>query len=188
MLVGARGYARQVPFTPFHFGPGLLGKGFAARWYSWSAFIASNVIIDFESFYYLQRQDYPVHRKLHTFVGASMVGVATAVLLLGLRRVLPSLRTRLEKRPPTVRAEATTLGIVVGAMAGALSHPVLDGLMHPDIEPFQPWTSENPLRGLIGRGELHVGCLLAGLVGAILAAIWWAREQGIARVTDRHDE
>ncbi len=166
-----------MPFTPFHFGPGLLGKGLAARWYSWSAFVASNVIIDCESLYYLERHEYPVHRQLHTFVGASIVGIVTACLLLGLRRVLPTLRTSLERRTPTVRAEATRLGIVVGAMAGALSHPILDGLMHPDIEPFQPWTAKNPLRGLVGVEELHLACLLAGLVGAILIVTWIARER-----------
>ena len=34
-----------MPFTPFHFGPGLLGKGLAPRSYSWSAFVAINVVI-----------------------------------------------------------------------------------------------------------------------------------------------
>jgi hypothetical protein len=48
--------------------------------------------------------------------------------------------------------------------------------MHRDIEPFQPWTAENPLRGLIGLEELHLGCLVAGLVGAALVAIWRARD------------
>jgi len=163
-----------VPFTPYHFGPGLLGKGLAARWYSWTAFVASNVVIDCESFYHLVRHDYPVHRQLHTFLGAALAGVATACVLLCIRRVL---RVRLATRAPTIRAEATTLGIAVGAMAGALSHPLLDGFMHPDIEPFQPWTAENPLRGLISVESLELGCLLAGLVGAVLVGIWLAYER-----------
>jgi hypothetical protein len=158
-----------VPFTPFHFGPGLLGKGLVARWYSWTAFVVSNVIIDCESLYYLARHEYPVHRQLHTFVGAALVGVATAGLLIAIRR--PRLGAWLDAHRPIVRAEGTTLGIVVGAMVGALSHPLLDGLMHPDIEPFQPWTADNPLRNLVAIDALHLGCVAAGIVGAILVAI-----------------
>ena len=166
-----------VPFTPFHFGPGLLGKGLAARWYSWTAFVASNVVIDCESLYYLQRDEYPIHRKLHTFVGAAIVGIATACVLLGVRHLLPRLRARLDERAPTVRAEGSVVGIVVGAMVGALSHPLLDGIMHPDIEPFQPWTAANPLYGVVGLGALHLGCLAAGVLGAVLVAIWRKRER-----------
>jgi len=160
-----------VPVTPFHFGPGLLGKGLAPRSYSWSAFVASNVIIDCESFYYLVHHEYPVHRQLHTFVGAAVVGVVTAALLVGVVRVVPKLRAWFERKSPIMRAEGTPLGICVGAMVGALSHPLLDGVMHADIEPFQPWTAENPLHGLIGLGALHLGCLLAGLVGLILLIV-----------------
>jgi hypothetical protein len=165
-----------VPFTPYHFGPGLLGKGLAARWFSWTAFVASNVVIDCESFYYLEQRAYPVHRQLHTFVGAALIGVATACVLLGVRRVVPKLRAWLHALPPTARAEGSPLGIVVGAMAGALSHPVLDGIMHGDIEPFQPWTAANPLHGLLAVDVLQFGCVLAGVVGAVLVAIWRARE------------
>ncbi len=170
-------HARDVPFTPFHFGPGLLGKGLAPRCYSFTAFVVSNLIIDCEPLYYLARHDYPVHRRLHTFVGAALIGIATALMLLGLR-LLPRARPWLEARTPVIRAEGAPLGIIVGAMAGALSHPFLDGLMHADIEPFQPWTAENPLRGLVGLEALHVGCLLAGVVGILLLAIRRARERG----------
>ena len=160
-----------MPVTPFHFGPGLLGKGLAPRRYSWSAFVASNVIIDCESFYYLVRHEYPVHRQLHTFLGAALVGVATALLVVGLVRVAPRLRAWFARQSPIVRAEGTPLGICVGAMVGALSHPLLDGVMHPDIEPFQPWTAANPLHGLISLSALHLGCLLAGVVGLILVIV-----------------
>jgi hypothetical protein len=166
-----------VPFTPFHFGPGLLGKGVAARWYSWTAFVASNVIIDCESFYYIARHENPVHRRLHTFVGASLVGAATTFLLLGLRRLLPTVRSWLLTRSPVVRSEGTPLGIIVGAMVGALSHPVLDGLMHPDIEPLQPWSAANPLQGLVGLGQLHAGCVVAGILGAVLIVVWCVCER-----------
>jgi hypothetical protein len=165
-----------VPFTPFHFGPGLLAKGIAARWCSWTAFVASNVLIDVESFYYLMQGAWPVHRRLHTFVGAAIVGIATAGLLLGARAVMPRIRRRLETSRPTIRAEATLLGIVVGAMLGALSHPLLDGIMHADIEPLRPWRSGNPLHELIGLGNLHLACIASALAGLVLVYVWRWRE------------
>lgn len=164
-----------MPITPFHFGPGLLGKGFAARWYSWTAFVAANVGIDFESLYYLSRDEWPVHRQLHTFLGAGVMGIVTALLLIGARALVPALHGRLQAASPAVRAEVSTVGIVVGAMVGALSHPVLDGLMHHDIEPLQPWSAHNPLRGLVELGVLHRGCMIAGLVGAGLLLVVWRR-------------
>ncbi|HVK86504.1 MAG TPA: DUF4184 family protein [Kofleriaceae bacterium] len=172
-----------MPFTPFHFGPGLVGKGLAPRWYSWTAFVASNVIIDVESLYYLQQHAYPVHRQLHTFLGAALFGLATAGVLLGMRRLLPNVRSWLDARSPTIRAEAAPLGIVVGAMVGALSHPVLDGLMHADIQPLQPWSDANPLLGLVGLEALHTGCMAAGVVGALLVLIWLVRERRGSRAS-----
>jgi hypothetical protein len=154
-----------VPITPFHFGPGLLAKGIAPRRVSWSAFAVSNVVIDIESLYYLRQHAAHVHRQLHTFAGAALVGIATTLVLLAIPRAW------LARRSPIFRAEGTVGGIAIGAMSGALSHPILDGIMHGDIEPFQPWTAANPLHGLIGLGALHLGCILAGVIGLILVII-----------------
>jgi membrane-bound metal-dependent hydrolase YbcI (DUF457 family) len=141
-------------------------KGVAARVFSWTAFVASNIVIDFESLYYLERNEWPVHRKLHTFVGAGIVGVAVAIALIAVVAVLP--RRWFEGWSTARRAEVSRAGIVSGALVGALSHPVLDGIMHSDIEPFQPWTAANPLHGVVGLAALHLGCLIAGVVGLVL--------------------
>src|SRR5262252_2406583 len=67
-----------MPFTPYHFGPGLFVKGLAARWFSWIAFVAVQVVIDCETLYYLERREYPIHRTLHTFLGGTLAGLAVA--------------------------------------------------------------------------------------------------------------
>jgi len=153
-----------VPVTPFHFGPGLFGKALLPRWWSWTAFCASNVAIDVEPLYYMTRGEPPLHRQLHTFLGAGLAGLAVAIVLVAMSRI-PPLRAWFASRSPALRAEGTPLGIAVGALAGALSHPVLDGIMHHDIEPFAPWTAANPLQGLIGLRALHLACVAAGLIG-----------------------
>lgn len=178
--------ASSLPFTPFHFGPGLLAKSLLPCWFSWSAFVTSNVVIDVESLYYLTRNEHPVHRQLHTFVGAALAGLATIALLLGARRLLRGLRARLDAATPSLRAEGSPVGIVVGAMAGALTHPVFDGVMHGDIEPFQPWTAANPLHRALDLQALHLGCLIAGAAGCALLAISAFRgREGAARCAPR---
>ncbi|HBB87763.1 MAG TPA: hypothetical protein DC047_09130 [Blastocatellia bacterium] len=165
-----------MPFTPYHFGPGLLVKGIAARWYSWTAFVATQIVIDCETLYYLSRREYPLHRTLHTFVGATIVGVATAVTLMAAKwlaqRTAPGFVDSLRSRRASIRAESSTIGLLVGGLVGGLTHPLLDGLMHRDIRPFLPWSDSNPLLGVIGIEALHTGCEVAGLVGLPLVGIW----------------
>jgi hypothetical protein len=165
-----------MPFTPYHFGPGLLVKGIAARWYSWTAFVAAQIVIDCETLYYLSRHQYPLHRRLHTFVGATIVGVATAAVLIAIKwfaqHAVPRFASSLHFRRPSMQAEATTTGLLVGGFVGGATHPLLDGLMHLDIRPFEPWTESNPLLGVIGIEALHTGCEIAGVAGLVLVGIW----------------
>ena len=165
-----------MPFTPYHFGPGLLVKGIAARWYSWTAFVAAQIAIDCETLYYLIRHEYPLHRRLHTFVGAAIVGVATAVSLMGVKwlaqRTAPRLMDSFRSRRPSVQAESSTTGLLVGGLVGGVTHPLLDGLMHTDIKPLLPWTESNPLLGVVGVEELHLVCEIAGLIGLVLVGVW----------------
>jgi membrane-bound metal-dependent hydrolase YbcI (DUF457 family) len=170
-----------MPFTPFHFGPGLLVKGVAPRWFSWTAFVGTQVVIDCETLYYLLRDEYPVHRVLHTFLGASLAGLGTALAMFGgtvfLPRLAPGLAVWFRRPNPMARAECSAVGIFIGGIIGGASHPLLDGLMHRDIRPFAPWSDANPLLGAVGLDTLHVACIAAGVVGLILVCIWLRRER-----------
>lgn len=166
-----------MPFTPFHLGPGLLMKGAAPGRFSWTAFAAAQVLIDCETLYYIVQRQYPLHRELNTFVGATSAGLATAVILLGLRRLAPGPSGRLESFPSVLRSEASTAGIIAGGLIGGASHPFLDGLMHGDIKPFAPWTDANPLLGMVGLDALHLGCTAAALIGAALIWARWNRDR-----------
>lgn len=164
-----------MPFTPFHFGPGLLVKGLVPDRFSWTAFVSAQVLIDCETLYYILGRQYPLHRELHTFVGATSAGLAGALMLLGLRRLAAEPLGRLEAFAPSLRSEASKAGIIAGGLAGGASHPFLDGLMHSDIRPFAPWTDANPLLGAIGLDSLHLGCLAAALAGTALIWARWGR-------------
>jgi hypothetical protein len=169
-----------MPFTPFHFGPGLLVKGLAARWFSWIAFAVVQIVIDCETLYYMLRHEYPIHRSLHTFVCATLAGLATAGFILACRwfvlRVKPGIAVSLGERWPSLRSESSTAGILAGGIIGGASHPLLDGPMHADIRPFMPWTSANPLLGAVDLGTLHVGCLAMGVIGFMAVGVWLYRD------------
>jgi membrane-bound metal-dependent hydrolase YbcI (DUF457 family) len=170
-----------LPVTPFHFGPGLALKGAAAPVFSWSAFAAAQVVIDCETIYYMVSGEYPVHRFFHSFLGAAVAGLVTAVLFLVIvhasfisfpRLIVPLTTTA------TARGEISSLGALLGGLTGGLSHPLLDGIMHPDVRPFMPWTDYNPFLGLIGLAPLHLAYIASAIFGGIGLALWNRRSKG----------
>jgi hypothetical protein len=168
-----------LPFTPFHLGPGLALKGVAAPVFSWSAFAAAQVVIDCETLYHLAHEEYPVHRFFHSFLGATAAGCAAAMVWLVIVRAsalgFPRLIRPLVGSTSTGRGEFSSLGVALGGFAGGLSHPFLDGLMHPDVRPFMPWSDHNPFLGLIGVVPLHLACVAAALLGAVCVTLWRVR-------------
>jgi hypothetical protein len=153
-----------VPVTPFHFGWGLLFKGMAPARTSLLSFVAAQVVIDLETAFHLLRGEWPIHRALHTFVLATPVGLATGLLVWCAGRGL----VRLGQRWPT---EFRLVPALVGGGLGGLTHPLLDGVMHSDIQPLAPFTARNPLYLAIGLGWLHGLCVAAAIVGALLWSI-----------------
>lgn len=171
-----------MPFTPFHFGPGLLLKGLAPKQLSWTSFAAAQVVIDCETLFHLARHEYPIHRELHTFIGATLAGLATTCLLLGVRRIAPGVVRQSARWKSVLRSEISHRGILVGGVIGGASHPLLDGLMHPDIRPFAPWTDANPLLGMVELSTLHIVCVLAGIAGV---GLMWMRLHRECRLVDK---
>ena len=161
-----------MPFTPFHFGPGLFGKSLAPQWFSMATFASVQVVIDVETLYHILNGDNVLHRELHTFVGATIAGLVTSALILAALSV--SKRVELGSRllAWTARtglgAEIRPAAVVVGGIVGGATHPFFDGLMHRDIRPFRPFSDLNPLLGLVDVGLLHAGCIAAGALGVAI--------------------
>lgn len=172
-----------MPFTPFHFGPGLLLKSLSPRHFSFTAFVATQVVIDCETLYYLAQNAYPVHRTLHTLVGATAAGLGTSALLIGGKRIANRLAHTGSRKAydPIVVAETSTNGILTGGVLGGLSHSVLDSIMHRDVRPFGPWSSDNPFLDVIGLGTLHTLCVLSGLIGLLVMGRMLSEARGRAR-------
>jgi membrane-bound metal-dependent hydrolase YbcI (DUF457 family) len=156
-----------MPFTPFHFGPGLALAG-ASRWIDFWAFCAANVLIDLESGWHLWRHEFPVHRFFHSFLGATLVIVPAAAL--ALLAAVTARRIGLVRGPRRTSASARA-ATIIGAALGAWSHVVLDAIMHGDMRPLAPWSATNPLLGLLSLEQLHNACLVAGAAGVVLLGI-----------------
>jgi len=153
-----------VPVTPFHFGPGVLFHAVAPRKISFIAFVAANCITDIESVYNVLRGNFPVHRFLHTFVGAALVAAMTVALFMAMRRLARNIRL-----PNWFEWQQLTLpAVIVGALLGSYSHIVLDGIMHADMRPFAPWSDDNPFLHFVSLGTLHLACIALGIAGALL--------------------
>ena len=150
-----------MPVTPFHFGPGALIHALAPKHISFLAFCASNVAMDFEPLYYMLTHQYPLHRFLHTYIGATLAFVATAALF----SVVLKIASKCKVPDPLQLQKLTRQAIILGAAAGAYSHIVFDSVMHSDIEPHAPFSSANGLHRIVSLSTLHDFCLLAGLVG-----------------------
>jgi hypothetical protein len=155
-----------MPVTPFHFGPGVLAKALLPASVSLTVFALVQVVIDLESAYYLfVVRQWPVHRWAHTFLWATVIGLAVGAAIAAAARYFS---------PTTSPGQGwwwSDLGVrqcLVGGLLGGASHPLLDGIMHWDIQPLRPWSTANPLLGLVGVGALHLFCIVAGVSGLIL--------------------
>ncbi len=166
-----------MPFTPFHFGVGLLGKGVAPARLSLTAFILSQVLIDIETAYFLfVAHESPLHRWAHTFLASAAIGLGVGVITWWAAALVRRCGLRLH-----MGSEAGLLPALAGGALGGITHPLLDGVMHADIRPFMPFAAENPLLGLIGLTQLHLLCVLAAFAGLILLVV---RSGGAASVHD----
>jgi len=157
----------SMPFTPFHFGPGAALHALLPRRLSFLAFCAANVLTDVEPLYYMLTRQHPVHRFLHTCIGAGVTTVAIVLAFLLARRAaarfhLPDLFAWHALEPPQV---------LLGAATGAGTHVLLDSVMHADVRPFAPFSAANPLLHAVSVPQLHGLCIALGAVGVAILAI-----------------
>ena len=154
-----------MPFTPFHFGPGVAVHAAAPKYVSFLAFAAANVFTDVEPLYFMMTGQFPLHRFLHTYVGATFMWLAIAALFLGLRGFISAVLAALGWR------QLNLTQVAAGAALGSYSHIVLDSIIHADIRPLAPFSDANVLYQLISLSALHVFCILAGVFGLFLLGV-----------------
>ncbi len=170
-----------MPFTPFHFGPGAFLKACLAGYFSFTLFVFTQVIIDLESLYYLAQGDWPVHRFLHTYLGSSvivmlavLVGKPICQIYLNMWNVVLN---RKQNEMLYFSPNISYSSAFIGSALGAYSHVFLDSVMHSDSKPFAPFMENNSVLSLVSVSQLHLICVVAGLLGIIIliAVFYWKR-------------
>lgn len=156
-----------MPITPFHFGPGAVLHALAPRHVSFLSFCTANVLMDVEPLVYMLTRNPPLHRFLHTYIGASLIILAVLVLFATARWFAKRFWLPNFFDWQSLRA----LPVLLGAAAGSYSHIVFDSVMHSDIRPFAPFSDANPLLGFVSLQSLHWFCLLAGVAAVLILAV-----------------
>ena len=100
-----------------------------------------------------------LHGFSHTYIGATLIGIGSA--LTGKYAAEFGLRFIGEARYLSISWPVT----IISAFIGTFSHVLLDSVMHADVEPFAPFTLNNPFIGLLSIEALHKLCLYSGLLG-----------------------
>lgn len=158
-----------MPITPFHGGIGLACKGPLGRRFSFTIFALTQVVIDLESAYYLWSGQHPVHRFLHTFFGASLVGVFVATIARPWCESLLRVGGRMlgHERPAwlDLQPHISLRTAAWSAVVGVLGHVIPDSIMHADARPFAPFADANPLLDLVPLEALHGGLVMLGVLG-----------------------
>jgi len=156
-----------VPITPFHFGPGAAIHAIAPKYVSFLAFCSANILIDIEPFYYMATGQYPLHRFFHTYIGATIITVATALIFFAALKLASRV-----KLPNLFQWQSlNSFPIWLGAAVGSYSHIVFDSVMHSDIVPLLPFSETNVLYQFVSLGELHLFCVFAALSGVVIIGI-----------------
>ena len=152
-----------MPFTPFHFGPGLFLKSIGPRWLSFTAFALTQVVIDLESLYNILNHRWPIHRFFHSIPGSILAGLVAAALLAGFRASTPRWSP-----PPIVAGDFHWIALLGGGIIGGVSHSLLDTMFHRDVRFFYPAGQAGVFYGLLSHDAIHLGCVGLGLVGVLV--------------------
>ncbi len=154
-----------MPITPFHFGPGFLAKATFTKYFSFRIFMLTNVIIDLESIYFVLTNQYPLHRFFHTYFGATIIAVGCIVVGRQICYRLTSIWNMIFKSFKTINKEISVVALIITVFVGTYSHIILDSIMHQDLCPFYPWNKSNDLLHILSYGQLHLFCVLTGVIG-----------------------
>lgn len=153
-----------MPFTPIHMGPGLLIKSILQSSFSLMVFGWTQILMDIQPLIIMLRGEGHVHGFTHTYVGASLIAIVSA--LTGKYLSEFGLKILAIKTPDA--GKIAWWVSFLSAFIGSYSHVFLDSIMHSDVQPFYPLTLDNGFHGYLSLVALHKFCLYSGLVGAAI--------------------
>lgn len=160
-----------MPYTPLHMGPGMIVKAMVPRHFSIIAFGITQVLVDLEVLWNMERHNTPLHTFFHTYLGVSLI-VFIAIplgktLSTSIRRIWNFVGKYVSSFDMKVPEQTTWTATILGASIGAYSHILFDSFYHLDIEPFQPWSDANPCKGIINPFNMEIVFNLLFIIGLL---------------------
>ena len=152
-----------MPFTPYHFGPGLFIGSLFLNFIDLPTFLIASVIVDLEPFLVLYfNLNYPLHGFFHSFLGATIIAIILAFIMTQIRKIFTPMLSFIK-----IKQEISFKRILVASLLGIYLHILLDSPLYVDIRPFFPFDFNpfylNPnLAGSIIR-QICVWCLCSGI-------------------------
>jgi len=154
-----------MPFTPIHMGPGILLKSLLQGSFSLMVFGWTQIVMDIQPLIVLISGEGHLHGFTHTYVGAIIIAIFAGLTGKYLSELgLKILHISQQSRPISI----IWLVVFLSAFIGSFSHVLLDSIMHSDVEPFFPFTLNNPFLEWISIPLLHKVCLYSGIVGSVI--------------------
>ncbi len=156
-----------MPFTPFHFGPGLLISLTFLSFIDIPTFLIASVIIDIEPFLVLIfHLNYPLHGFFHSFLGGFIVAALLSMVMSKIRRYFTPLITFFK-----IEQSISFKKILFSSICGIFLHILLDSPIYMDIRPFFPFEFNPFFRSTVMPGLIEYIICVWCFIGAILVYI-----------------
>ncbi len=153
-----------MPFTPFHMGPAIVVKALLRGSFSLMVFGWAQVVMDIQPLIVMISGEGHLHGFSHTYLGASLIAIFSALT----GKYLSEVGLFILGLNAHWKIKIYWWVAFLSAFIGTFSHVLLDSIMHSDVEPFFPVTTNNALLGLISTQALHQLCLYSALIGGVL--------------------
>jgi len=152
-----------MPFTIFHIGPAILIGLLLFSRLDFVSFMISSVILDVEPLCIALFCPWmPLHGFFHSYLGATFLGVLTAIGVYFLRSWLSRILAWFK-----VKQEPSFKKMLYTSTLGVYFHVFLDSFLYAEMEPFYPLTG-NPFFEVLGFGAIYGFCTASFIIGAIL--------------------
>lgn len=149
-----------MPFTPYHFGPGLLVGVLLFPFIDLPTVIAASVILDLEPLSVLLLDlPLPLHGFFHTYLGATIVAFLLAIAIWPFRGHLNKIVSIFG-----MHQESSFRHIFPTSIIGTYSHVLLDSFLYAEMNPFFPLLG-NPFLGIVQGAFVYNICVIFGLLG-----------------------
>jgi len=162
-----------VPFTPFHLGPALAVGLPLRRHLHAPTFVLANVIVDVEPLMALLAGGGPLHGFFHTFLGAAVMALILAAVMVMLEELLSDFFKALRLEEGRLRPTA----YLAAAISGTWLHVLLDATMYPDVRPFWPSTYNPFYHPAALTVPVYAFCVLTAILGLAIYVAIFVRER-----------